>query len=74
MRIEFIPKSTVAHMVICSPFWRWQRHFRAVDAALFECPCITWRSEGFWLKRTILSGPIVPMLRAHKAAWVEVNR
>jgi hypothetical protein len=26
------------------------------------------------VKRTILSGPIVPMLRAHKAAWREVNR
>ena len=56
MRIEFLDKGAVGHIVITSPF------------------CITWRNEGFWVKRTILSGPIVPMLRAHKAAWREVNR
>ncbi|MCY1698618.1 hypothetical protein OVA10_11240 [Lelliottia sp. SL45] len=75
MRIEFIDKGAVGHMVISSPFWRVRRHFRAVDAALIESPCITWRNEGgFWVKRTILSGPIFPMFRTHKAAWREVNR
>ncbi|WP_320744527.1 hypothetical protein [Enterobacter sp. 276E10] len=52
MRIEFFDKGAVGHMVISSPFWRVRRHFRAVDAALIESPCITWRNEGFWVKRT----------------------
>ena len=74
MRIEFFDKGAVGQIIIRSPFWRWRRHFHAVEAALSVSPCITSRNEGFWIRRSILSGPVVPMLMAHKAAWKEVNR
>jgi hypothetical protein len=74
MQIEFFDKGAVGSIVITSPFWQLRRHFRAVDAALLTSPCITWRNEGFLVKRTILSAPIIPMYQAHKATWRVVNK
>lgn len=76
MRIEFKDKGNEAHLVITSRFWLRWRHFPAVDAALMAFPCAVWRTErkGLFTRRTIIYGPILPMMRAHSAAWRELNK
>lgn len=74
MRIEFIDKGAIGHIIIRSPVWRLIGHKRAVNAALLNAPLSTIvRNEGFWIRKTVLTGPIISMLIAHKDAWNKVN-
>jgi hypothetical protein len=74
MRVEFIDKGVTASIVITSYFWQRQKRFRLLNIALLEVPNAAWSMKAGFTVKTIISGPIITMLRAHKMIWREVNK
>lgn len=73
MRVEFFDKGSVATIVITSFFWQRRKRLHLLDVALLEVPNAAWTMESGLKVKTIISGPIITMMRAHKMIWREVN-
>lgn len=74
MNIEFYDHGAAATIIINSMFWEFDRHRRAVDAALFSAPGSKYQSKGGIFMKTIINGKTVPMLLALKVAKQEAAR
>ncbi|SCC62228.1 hypothetical protein [Kosakonia oryziphila] len=74
MKIEFNDKGAVATVTITSTAFEFRRHNRAVDTALFLAPGTIASRSGFFLMKTIISGPTSRVSRAYKNVMREVAR
>lgn len=74
MNIDFEDKGAVATVTITSSVFEFRRHNRVVDTALFLTPGVIHSRSGFFLMKTVISGPTNKILRAHRIAQQEVSR
>ncbi len=74
MKIEFNDKGAVATVTITSNVFEFRRHNRAVDTALFLAPGTIASRSGFFLMKTVISGPTARVIRAYKNVMREAAR
>lgn len=74
MYIEFNDKGAVATVTITSSVFEFRRHNRAVDTAIFLSPGIIASRSGFFLMKTVISGPTTRVFRAYKNVMREAAR
>jgi len=74
MKIEFNDKGAVATVTITSTVFEFSRHNRAVETALFLAPGTIASRCGFFLMKTVISGPTARVIRAYKNAMREAAR
>lgn len=74
MDINFDDKGAVATMTITSSVFEFRRHNRVVDTVLFRESGVIHTRSGFFLMKTVISGPSNRMLRAHKIAQENVQK
>lgn len=74
MKTEYKDKGAVATLTITSTVFEFRRHVRVVDTVLMCTPGIIANRSGFFLMKTVISGPSKEMLRANKTAMREVAR
>lgn len=74
MKIEFNDKGAVATVTVTSTVFEFIRHNRAVDAALLLAPGTIANRSGFFLMKTVISGPTARVIRAYKNVLREAAR
>lgn len=74
MKIEFQDSGAVATVTITSTVFEFRAHNRTVDTTLFLVPGTIARNSGFFIMKTVISGPTVHALRAYKTALRESSR
>lgn len=74
MKIEFNDKGAVATVTITGTVFEFRRHNRAVELALFLSPGTIASRSGFFLMKTVISGPTARVSRAYKHVMREAAR
>ncbi|KAF1368756.1 hypothetical protein [Yokenella regensburgei] len=74
MKIEFNDHGAWAAITLTSTVFEFRRHIRIVDTVRMCTPGVSVNRCGFFLMKTLISGPSNKALRAYKTAQREAKR
>lgn len=74
MKIEFNDHGAWGAITFTSTVFEFRRHVRVVDTVLMCTPGVIANRSGFFLMKTIISGPSNKAIRAYKTAQREAKR
>lgn len=74
VNIDFNDQGKVATVTITSTVFEFRRHIRVVDELLLTVPGVVAKRTGFFLMKTVISGPVARALRVYRLAQMESLR
>ncbi|RXJ10469.1 hypothetical protein [Lelliottia nimipressuralis] len=74
MSIKFFDKGATATITFTTYIWQYRKRTRFIDAALLGAPQATCSVKHGLVARTVISGPVIPMMRAYKMIRQEANK